>query len=101
MPSQNTEGNMILMEWTDERSPEEDELGGKVDIGDHYFFYNDTTEYFPVLRYNPDYVPFGDAISFCIHLQWIKKDMRKMYDMYKTVQGFPNCENAVNPKFRW
>ena len=24
-----------------------------------------------------------------------------MYDMYKTVQGFPDCENALNPKFRW
>lgn len=27
--------------------------------------------------------------------------MRKMYDMYKTVQGFPDCSNALNPKFRW
>lgn len=24
-----------------------------------------------------------------------------MYDMYKTVQGFPSCSNALNPKFRW
>lgn len=24
-----------------------------------------------------------------------------MYDMYKTVQGFPQCENALNSKFRW
>lgn len=53
------------------------------------------------MRYNPDWVPFGDAQSFCIHLQWIKRDMRKMVDMYKTVQGFPNCTNALNPKFRW
>lgn len=101
MPSQNTEGNMILMEWTDERSPEEDELGNKVDAGDHYFFYNDTVNYFPVFRYNADYVPLGNAVSYCLHLQWIKKDMRKMYNMYKTVQGFSKCENAINPKFRW
>lgn len=85
MPSQNTEDNMILMSWTDERNKEDVALGTKVDLGDHYFFYNDTTDYFPTLRYNTDYVPFGSATSYCIHLQWIKKDMRKMYDMYKTV----------------
>jgi hypothetical protein len=70
-------------------------------LGDHYFFYNETENYFPVLKYNPDWVPFGDALEFCIHLQWIKRDMMKMYDLYKTVQGFPTCANAKNPKFRW
>lgn len=59
---------MILMSWTDEDNKEESKLSTKVDNGDHYFFYNDTTNYFPVLRYNPDYVPLGSAASFCLHL---------------------------------
>ena len=25
----------------------------------------------------------------------------RMYNLYKTVQGFPTCANAKNPKFRW
>ncbi|CDW91621.1 UNKNOWN [Stylonychia lemnae] len=101
MPSQNDEQGIIMMHWTDEQNAQEKQLGDKVDLGDHYFLFQDTQFYFPVLKYNPDYVPFGDAASFCIHLQWIKRDMRRMYDMYKTVQGFPTCQNAINPKFRW
>jgi hypothetical protein len=73
------------MHWTDKSNAEEAHLGDKVDLGDHYFFYGETSDYFPVMKYNPDYVPFGDALSYCIHLQWIKKDMSRMYDMYKTV----------------
>jgi len=69
-------------------------LKDRDEVGENHYFMNDTTSYFPVLRYNTDYVPFGSASSYCIHLQWIKKDMRKMYDMYKTVQGFPLCENG-------
>lgn len=37
----------------------------------------------------------------CTHLQWIKKENRKMYNLYKDVQGFSSCSNALNPKFRW
>lgn len=85
MPSQNTEGNMIIMDYTDQGDPTESQLGDKVEKGDKYFFYNDTKEYFPTLRFNPEYIPFGDASAFCLHLQWIKKDMKKMYDMYKNV----------------
>ena len=89
------------MHWTNQTNAQEKHLGDKVEVGDNYFFYQETENYFPVLKFNPDYVPFGDAATFCLHLQWIKKDMRKMYDMYKTVQGFPDCKNALNPKFRW
>lgn len=37
----------------------------------------------------------------CIHVDWNKVEQKKMVDMYKTVVGFPNCTNALNPKFRW
>jgi hypothetical protein len=59
MPTQNTEGNMIIMYWTNEGNKEESQLGNKVELGDMYFYYNDTTEYFPTMRYNSDYVPLG------------------------------------------
>ena len=62
---------MILMYWTDELSKEEDELGNKVDKGDYYFYYNDTTFYFPSLRFNPDWVPIGSPSPTCLHLDWI------------------------------
>lgn len=37
----------------------------------------------------------------CLHLEWAKRDMRKMLDMYKAVGGMDTCENALNIKFRW
>jgi hypothetical protein len=89
------------MFWTDEVSREEDELGNKVDIGDYYFYYNDTTNYFPSLKFNTDWVPLGSPSPTCVHLDWIQRDRRKMYDMYKTVKGFPKCYEATNPKYRW
>ena len=101
MPSQNTEGNMIIMDWTKKSSSEDDDLGSKVDVGDYYFYYNQTQNYFPTLRFHQDSVPFGNSLSYCIHLEWSKKEMKSMIDMYKHVQGFEMCSNAKNPKFRW
>jgi hypothetical protein len=92
---------MIMMGTSNVANAEMTELGDKVEKGDNYFTYQETTDYFPVLRYNEDYVPFGDSASFCINLQWIKHDMKRMYDMYKQVQNFPICKNALNPKIRW
>ena len=94
---------MILMLWTDQSSSEDDELsqGGKTDVGEHYYYFNETNEYFPSLHYNEDNVPIGSATPFCLHIEWIRKDMRKMYNLYKRVQNFPTCYNAKNPKFRW
>lgn len=52
---------MIVMEWTKQSSSEDDDLGSKVDVGDYYFYYNDTTNYFPTLHMTSDFVPFGSA----------------------------------------
>ena len=59
---------MIIMKRTNEVNEQESKLGTKVDLGDNYFLFTETAEYFPVLRFNPDYVPFGNAMPFCIHL---------------------------------
>ncbi len=52
---------MIVMDWTRASHADDEDLGSKVDVGDYYFFFNDTTNYFPTLHYSSDYVPFGDA----------------------------------------
>lgn len=85
MPSQNDEAGMIIMDTTTAVNAEMKQLGGKVDDDEAYYGHSDFVDYFPVLRFNEDYVPFGDAASFCINLSWIKIDMKRMYDMYKQV----------------
>lgn len=37
----------------------------------------------------------------CFHLRWAKRNMRKMFDLYKSVGNQGDCEMALNPKFRW
>lgn len=101
MPSQNTEGNMILMEWTDKAHAVDSELGQKVDLGDHYFQFKDTKDYFATLKIVEDYAPLGDSKPMCIHLSWVKREMRKMVDKYRAVGQMGMCDNAMNPKFRW
>lgn len=59
---------MIIMDWSKASNSEDDDLGTKVDVGDYYFTYNNTSEYFPVLKYNTDHVPFGSAATYCVHL---------------------------------
>ena len=56
------------MKWTDETNLAETKLGTKVDVGDHYFIFNQTADYFPVFRYTNDYVPYGNAAWICVHL---------------------------------
>lgn len=101
IPSQNDEGGFVVMKSTNENNAEEDKLGEKVDVGDNYFLFTETADYFPVLRIDKEHGPFGSASPICIHLDWAKFEQRKMYDMYHSVLDFPNCTNAFNPKFRW
>jgi hypothetical protein len=77
------------MKWTDETNAQETKLGSKVDVGDHYFVFNQTENYFPTFKMTSDYVPMGSASPFCIYLQWYKYESMKMIDMYKSVRGFP------------
>jgi len=92
---------MILMEWTDKANSEDDDLGARVDVGDHYFLWKDTKDYFATLKVDENYVPLGDSKPMCIHLSWVKREMRKMVDKYRSVGTLGDCDNALNPKFRW
>ena len=85
---------MILMQWTDKANGLDNELGQKVDVGDHYFLWQDTKDYFPTLRFDEQFMPFGNSKPMCLHLEWAKRDMRKMLDMYKSVGNMDTCENA-------
>jgi hypothetical protein len=92
---------MILMQWTDKANAQDTELGQKVDLGDHYFLWTDTKDYFPTLKMDDNYIPFGNSKPMCLHLTWAKREMRRMVDMYKVVGGLTDCENALNKKYRW
>lgn len=61
---------MILMHWTNEANSEDDELAEahKADVGDFYFTFNQTANYFPNLKYNDQYVPLGSSTPMCAHL---------------------------------
>lgn len=89
------------MRWTNEENAQEANLGAKVDVGDNYFLVQQTQDYFPVLNLDQNHGPFGSASPLCIHIDWARQEQKKMVDMYKSVLGFPNCTNSLNPKFRW
>lgn len=101
MPSNNDEQGLIQMKWTNEQNAQEAYLGKKVDVGDNYFLFSDTADYFPVLRIDSNHGPFGNAAPLCVHLDWNRVEQKRMVDMYKSVLGFPNCSSSMNPKFRW
>jgi hypothetical protein len=101
MPSQNDEAGLMMMKWTNEENEQQAYLGAKVEVGDNYFLVTDTKDYFPVLRIDLEYGPYGSASPICIHIDWAKTEHKRMVDMYKSVLNFPNCTNAYNSKFRW
>jgi len=47
-------------------------LGKKVDVGDNYFLFTETADYFPVMSLDKDHGPFGSASQLCVHLDWAK-----------------------------
>jgi hypothetical protein len=92
---------MIIMEKTKGSSSEDSYLNTDIDAEASYFMYSDMTSYFPTLKVSAENAPIGSSGVYCIHLRWIKKEMAKVIDMYKHVQGFSNCTNAFNTKVRW
>jgi len=53
------------------------------------------------LRLNEDYIPIGSGKPICFHLEWIKREQRLQMDNYMSMQDFPDCVSALNPKIRW
>ena len=72
------------MVWTDEENDDDDNYldTSQVTIGDSYFFYNETDNYFSTLHYSSDYMPVGNAQDYCVNLRWIKRTDYAMYDKY-------------------
>ena len=103
MPSQKTEGNMLLMtpssgqaEW--QADYDSDFTDG---ITDDFFITDSMRDYFPDLTLNENTVPIGSSKPFCLHLDWSTKANRKMLDRYYQVQDMPLCQMAQNPKVLW
>ena len=92
MPTQNKERNLAIMPYTKDENQQTE---------DPYFYYNDTNGYFPILRFNNDYVPVGSSSPFCVHLMWIDKKDKIKVDKYIKFKSFDDCENAYNPSVRW
>lgn len=92
MPSANTEKNVMYMDF-------EEAEAGYMNKSVHYF--DNTQHYFPTLNLVPEHVPFGNSKTLCLHLSWVQARLKRMYGMYKAVRDFPECTEALNPKFRW
>lgn len=103
IPSQVSENNEVLMVWTDEEDDDDDNYldTSQVTIGDSYFFYNETDNYFSTLHYSSDYMPVGSAQDYCVNLRWIKRSDYAMYDKYIQVAGQSDCNGASNVKVGW
>ena len=67
---------------------------------DHHSFKN-TENYFPVFNFKDDYLPLGNAMKMCFHLNWVKKSQNYQVDKYNELSGFPGCAMAQHSKARW
>jgi hypothetical protein len=104
MPSQNTEKNVLYMDWV---SMTTDTEGKDAASSQSYYYnkslhiYNNTKDYFPTLNLNPEFVPVGDSKTLCVNLAWAPSRMWRVYEMYHQVSNQPECSQAQNSKFRW
>ena len=104
MPSQNTENNMLYLNWVSMTTGTE---RSDAAAAQDYFYnkslhiYNDTRDYFPTLNLAPEFVPVGDSKQLCINLAWAPLMQQKVKALYREVNDLPVCSEAQNPKFRW
>ena len=73
MPSHNSQGNKLQMEWVSMTT--ESEKGNAASAQNYYYnkslhIYNNTKDYFPTLNLNPEFVPVGDSKTLCVNLMW-------------------------------
>jgi hypothetical protein len=66
-----------------------------------YFSWQQTESFFPTLHLDEDYIPLGNPKEYCLHLDWVRKDYRKMHEKYYRVQEFPTCSLSTNPRGKW
>jgi len=95
MPSQNTEGNILILDSTKAESPYVEEYDPeKINLNTQYFMFNKTVNYFPTVHMTESYVPIGTSKPFCMHMSWIRAGNQYQYDKYIEVLDQPNCINA-------
>jgi hypothetical protein len=104
MPSFNTEGNLLYMNWVSMTT--EIESSDAAASQDYFYnkslhLYNDTRDYFPTLNLNPEFVPFGDSKQLCVNIAWAPLSKWRVSSMYREVNELPQCTDALNPKVRW
>ena len=101
MPSENTKGNMIVMNFEDEDMLQEKKLNRLFNYTQSYFFHTNTTMYFPVFHYIRPDVPVGDSEMYCVHLFWTARENEMTLELYESIKGFPQCSKAFNPRVIW
>jgi hypothetical protein len=66
-----------------------------------FYFVNNTSLFFPKLKFTKENVPVGDSISKCLALSWSLKERGLNYDIMKAVKGFDRCQETLSGKFIW
>ena len=101
MPSENTKGNMIVMNPQSEDLLKEKKLSRVYNYSQSYFFHINTTMYFPIFHFIRPDVPVGDSEVYCVHLFWSTKENEMTLELYESFKGFPQCSKAFNPRVIW
>jgi hypothetical protein len=101
MPSENTKGNMMIMQQKDEDLIKEEKIAANYNYSQSYYYVNDTEMYFPTFHYIREDVPVGDSEVFCVHIFWTPKENQNTLELYESVLNFPQCSKAANPRIIW
>jgi hypothetical protein len=102
MPSENTRLNVINMLWSNSSNLIKNQKIQKLySHNESFHFFDETAQYFPVLKFEDGEVPFGDSDFYCFYLSWTYKEHEGMNDLYETVKSLPKCLNAYDNKFVW
>ena len=102
MPSQNTENNMLYMDWVSMTTESEKSDSA---ASQNYFYnkslhlYNNTKDYFPTLNLNSEFVPVGESKQVCINIAWVP--LKEWRGSYGQVKSLPECAGTLNLKSRW
>ena len=102
MPSQNTENNMLYMDWVSMTTESEKSDSA---ASQNYFYnkslhlYNNTKDYFPTLNLNSEFVPVGESKQVCINIAWAP--LKEWRGSYGQVKSLPECAGTLNLKSRW
>jgi hypothetical protein len=101
MPSENTRGNMIVMERRKDTQLDEQKIARKYNYSQSYFYHSNTTMYFPVFHYERENVPVGNSEIYCVHTFWTPVENEMTLELYESLKGFPECRKAKNPRVIW